>query len=152
MLSGNFLHSLSLKRRFSWSELTGLKCVRGIPHGCRPGSAVPGHLHTDQWPLLVPTSLASAKKREVLLDSSRPGSPPRLFRQVGGGEAEMTFRMNSPGVGLDEYPNLRYRLRRSTDGSARGLQRWRSVEHRTCSGPLLRRKQLGSHCLGLQSK
>ncbi len=40
--------SLSLKRRLSWSELTGLKYVHGIPHGCRSGSAVLGHLTTDR--------------------------------------------------------------------------------------------------------
>ncbi len=49
-------HSLSLKRRLSWSELAGLMCVHGIPHGCRPGSAVLGHLDTDRWALPVPAT------------------------------------------------------------------------------------------------
>ncbi len=71
------LLTLSLKRRISWLELARLKCVHGIPHGCRPGSAVRGYRDTDRWPLPVPTTKAidpgSTKKREVPLDGPRLG-------------------------------------------------------------------------------
>ncbi len=32
------------------------KCVHGVSHCCRPGSAAQGHLDTDRWPLPVPAT------------------------------------------------------------------------------------------------
>ncbi len=64
--------------------------------------------------------------------------PPGRFRQVGGGVGEMTSRISSPGPRLEACPNQRDSLWRSTDVSARRLQRWRRVEHRTWSQRLHR--------------
>ncbi len=86
-------------------------------------------------------SMATPGSRNV---SHRPG----VCQEARGPQrwtptrSSVVLRISSPGPRLEACPSQRYRFWRSTDGSARRLQRWRRVEYRTWSRRLHRRIHL----------